>query len=235
MPTNLDLTVEGRKEKRPIAFPLERIYHLGFTVKDPAVMKKHMEEIQKEGIPFEDAGGGEPSIFQMSDWTATTASDITVQGPKTSGEVEFVSLVKGQQFFITVGSDQTDRDLERISVPWAKQVCQDVICPTVWPMDDLADHWDQLILESEVQVGQKTIPYQRNVVGVFMHPREMVDFILAKVPAARDRGIVLYSGTLPTLHGKIEYGDSWTIRLIDPVLNRKLEHTYKVVVLESEV
>lgn len=234
MATTLDLIVEDMRGKRPVAFPLERIYHLGFTVRDPAVMKRHMEEIEREGIPFADAPE-KPVIFQMSDWTATTASEITVQGSKTSGEVEFVVLLKGQEFFITVGSDQTDRDLERISVPWAKQVCQDVICPAVWPMGDLVDHWEQLVLESEVVAGQKTIPYQRESVGAFMHPREMADFILAKVPAAAARGIALYSGTVPTLHGKIEYGDVWTIRLIDPVLRRKVEHRYKVIVLEREV
>lgn len=234
MTTNLELTIEGLRGRSSLVFPLDRIYHLGFTVKDPAVMKKHMEEIRKEGIPFEDPPE-KPAIFQMSHWTATTATEITVQGPKTSGEVEFVILVKGQQVFVTVGSDQTDRDLERISVPWSKQVCQDVICPTVWPLDDLADHWDQLVLESEVKVGRKAIPYQRDIVGVFMHPRDMVEFVLRKVPSARQRGIALYSGTLPTVQGQVEYGDSWTIRLIDPVLNRKLEHVYEVTVLEKEV
>ena len=49
--------------------------------------------------------------------------EVVVVGDKTSGEAEFVLVYSGAELYVGVGSDHTDRGLERLSVSRSKQVC----------------------------------------------------------------------------------------------------------------
>jgi hypothetical protein len=44
-------------------------------------------------------------------------------------------------------------------------------------------------------------------------------------------GMVLFSGSLPTIAGTLVYGNGYRFSLADPVLGRRLEQSYRVLPL----
>ncbi|NIQ18355.1 MAG: DUF2848 domain-containing protein, partial [Candidatus Aenigmarchaeota archaeon] len=79
--------------------------------------KAHIEELRREGIP---PPPSVPMLFPVLSHNITTAGQIQVVGSRTSGEAEFVLLLDGENIFVGVGSDHTDRDLERHSIMKSK-------------------------------------------------------------------------------------------------------------------
>jgi hypothetical protein len=59
-------------------------------------------------------------------------------------------VLAGGEVFVGVGSDHTDRALERLSIPAAKQACPKVAGTAVWRLDEVEDHWDRLELRAWV-------------------------------------------------------------------------------------
>lgn len=45
---------------------------------------------------------------------------------------EFVLFIDREDIFVEVGSDHTDRELERHSIIKSKQICQNVVLKNVW-------------------------------------------------------------------------------------------------------
>jgi hypothetical protein len=50
--------------------------------------------------------------MNLSTYLVDTHDDVEVVSPTTSGEIEYVLLRDGRDMWVTVGSDQTDRDVE---------------------------------------------------------------------------------------------------------------------------
>ena len=196
-------------------------------------MQQHLDEIVEAGIPQPHVEKP-PAIFPISHWAITTDSDITVQRERTSGEVEIVILKQHDDIFVGVGSDHTDRELEATDIIWSKQVCPNVVAPTVWPLADVEDHWDNIIIESVVEENGERTLYQRASVADFWTPREMLASLTGRVKPV-EGGLVVFSGTVVSEQKALAYATTWTIRMIDPVLNRAIEHEYYVTVLANEL
>jgi 4-hydroxyphenylacetate 3-monooxygenase len=137
--------------------------------------------------------------------------------------------------YVGVGSDHTDRELEAINIPWSKQVAPNVLAPMVWDWKEVAPHWDEVLLESYVsdEGGRKL--FQQAGVAEFWTPEEMRDSLDGRIKLVEEGFLMLFSGTVVSVDGQLNYGREWTIRMIDPVLERKIEHTYHVVVLDEEI
>jgi len=171
----------------------------------------------------------------ISTWAVLTDDVITVQRDRTSGEVEIATVVDADGvIYVGVGSDHTDRALECIDIPWSKQVAPNVIAPTLWRWDEVADHWDDVLMESWVVDGGVRMKYQEANVSEFWTPVEMLQGVRDSVV---DSGgaIAFLSGTVVSIEETLRFAEEWTIRLIDPVLDRIIEHTYRVEVLAREV
>ena len=211
-----------------------RGYNLGFTMRDEAKMQAHLEECYKLGIK-ELICERPPLVMPISSWAVLTDTHIGVQRPKTSGEVEIVTIVdENDEIFVSVGSDHTDRSLETIDIPWSKQVAPNVVAPQMWRWNDVKDHWDDIHMESWVIDQGETVKYQEAMVNEFWTPAEMVQGLrdsVVRVPGAN----ILFSGTVVSIGEKLRFAESWTIKMTDPVLNRVIEHTYTVDVLAREV
>jgi hypothetical protein len=229
----IDLEVQTSTGMEKLHLEIARTYCLGFTIKDTAKMDRHMEEVEKIGVrrPYTDQP---PMIFPMATWSTVFGSEAEVQYRRTNGEVEIVTIDNDGELFVTVGSDHTDRKLEQVSIPWSKQVAPNVVCPVVWRWEDVKDHWDQVSMECWVVHNGEKIRYQHASVSEFWSPVEMREGIRGRV--AEDKGPILFlSGTVVTDDGKFKYATEWTLSLDDPVLNRRIEHTYHVIVLADEV
>lgn len=224
----LELTEQG--SGRRIEFPVERLLNGGYAGRDQAAVGKHVEELAEIGVP---APSRTPTLYALGNYLATTVDSVQVQHDRTSGEVEYVLLIGPGEIYVTVGSDHTDRDLETRSVEWAKQIYPDVLAPEVWRYQEVADHWDDLVLRCWVtEKGERRL-YQESRLAALLPPGRWLG-LLEDLFGAKPHNVVVMSGTIPA-QGGISYADSYEMELHDPVLNRTIRHGYGVEVLREKI
>jgi hypothetical protein len=233
MPHTLHLTVERPDGDEPREVRVERAYNLGFTMRDAEKMQRHLDEVHREGVPMPSVETP-PLIFPLSPWAAITSDAVEVQTAHTSGEVEIVTIEADGEMLVGVGSDHTDRKLESVDIPWAKQVTPSVLGPRVWRWEDVRDHWDQITIESTVHENGTETLYQRAGVAEFWTPPEMVAGLKGRV-AETGGARLLFSGTVVSEGERLIYADRFSMAMHDPVLGRSLEHAYDVIVLDREI
>jgi Protein of unknown function (DUF2848) len=230
----LNFTVVDSAGSHPLPLDIVRCYNLGFTMRDAEKMQRHLEECYALGVK-ELICDRPPLVMPISPWAVLTDTKVAVQRPKTSGEVEIVTVADADAtVYVGVGSDHTDRPLENLDIPWAKQVAPNIVAPTLWRWDEVRDHWDQVRMSCTVVDKGETVEYQDASVAEFWTPAEMLRGVrdsVVPVPGA----IILFSGTVVTLEEKLRFAESWTLRMTDPVLGREITHTYEVEVLATEV
>lgn len=229
--TILNLKLSKKDHTIPLEFRVRRIVNAGYTSRNIESVKAHIAELEKEGVA---PPTSVPMIFPVLCHNITTADQIEVAGGKTSGEVEFVLLMDGDEVFIGVGSDHTDRELEKHSIPISKQVCQNVLSSTVWSYEDVKDKWDSLILQSWVKQNDedKETLYQKDCLQAIMAPQDLIAFIKDNVGDGDLRGLVIYSGTIPVLTPGIIYSHYFRSELIDPHLKQELKCGYRITKLD---
>jgi hypothetical protein len=227
-------TVRGLDADSTVDINLRRCYNLGFTIRDPVKMQAHLEECYRLGVK-ELVCDRPPLVMPTSAWAVLTDDCITVQRPKTSGEVEIVTVQDADgTVYVGVGSDHTDRSLETIDIPWAKQVAPNIVAPTLWRWTDVKAHWDQVRMDCHVVDGGQDLHYQTASVAEFWTPEEMLHGMRASVTPV-DGAVILFSGTVVSIEETLRFAERWTITMTDPVLDRTIEHSYRVEVLAPEV
>jgi hypothetical protein len=190
-------------------------------------VKAHIEELRREGIS---PPSSVPMIFPVLSHNITTADQIEVVGNKTSGEAEFVLLLDGQNIFVGVGSDHTDRDLERYSIVKSKQVCHNVVSSKVWRYKEIESYWDDLLIQSWTKAteGEEWVLYQKAPLGTIISAAEIMDLVRSRIRDHQADGLVIFSGTIPTLTREIIFGSAFRAELIDERLGRNLICEYRV-------
>lgn len=139
------------------------MFNGGLAGSDPNEVAKHIYELKAIGIP---PPKHIPTLYAVGAHLLTTDEHVQVHADKTGGEVEYALLWHDGEVYVTVGSDHTDFWLEQHSSPKAKNVCQNIIPSDVWRLRDVADHFGDLILESEVRVEGKWRLYQQEQAGM---------------------------------------------------------------------
>ena len=225
----LSLVVESREARAPLLFTVRRIVCAGYTSRDRTEAERHIRELENLGIA---RPKDVPVFFAVASYLATIEQIIEVQGPFTSGEAEFALLLGPGGAWVTVASDQTDRFVERHSVPAAKQLCAKVLAPVVWPLSEVEGHWDDLELRAWVRSGRKRRLYQEAKLGSLLAPDALLSGLRRRVGRVLD-GVLLLSGTVPTADGQVVYGDAYELELADPRLGRTIRTQYAVRVLEG--
>ena len=192
----------------------------GWTGRDEAALRKHIRELEELGVKPPKTT---PIFYRVAANLLTTASEIQVSGPDTSGEVEFVLLAKRDGLWVTVGSDHTDRKAETIGVSLSKQLCAKPISPEAWRYDEVKDHWERLVLRAWAD-GEL---YQEGAVTAMRSPEDL----LARYALKPDWA--MFCGTLAA-KGGIRPASVFRMELEDPVRKRKLAHEYRISVLPVE-
>jgi 2-keto-4-pentenoate hydratase/2-oxohepta-3-ene-1,7-dioic acid hydratase in catechol pathway len=106
-----------------------------------------------------------------------------------------------------------------------------ILAPTVWPLAEVLPHWDAMILRSWVSVNGERRPYQEDTLQAMLTPADLL------AEAARVYGVkalqraIVFSGTIATLGGELQFGERFEIELLDPVLGRRIQHSYAVQLL----
>lgn len=223
MRKNLRFFVQRKATFQELLVQAPFLLGAGYAGRTQDKVREHIEELAQLGVPRPDAI---PILFPITADQITTAHHIDVQGTMTSGEVEYVLLQLAGEWFVTVGSDHTDRELERFSVEKSKQMCPNVMAQTLWAAQDVRDHWDELVLRAWVtKEGTRTL-YQEDSLAALLPPAELLTAVRSRVTHSLEE-VPIFSGTIATLAGLI-FADSFEMELSDPILKRAIRHRYTV-------
>lgn len=208
-----------------IAVQAEALVIAGWTGRDSAAIHHHIEELGRLGVP---APSTVPLFYRLSVTQLTQSARLQVLGPDTSGEVEPVVVSLADGLWIGLGSDHTDRKAEAIGVALSKQLCPKAIGRQLWRLDELAPHWDRLILRAWAVIDGKRVLYQEGAVAGIRPPQELIG--LYGGAAGLAPGTVMFCGTLGAIGG-VRPGSRFEMELEDAVLGRRLAHAYDVQAL----
>lgn len=225
----INFTLKKLSGEENLKLKYDELYIIGYAGRNMEKTMEHIKELEEQlGVP---APKKIPTIFECSHELLTQEKSIKFVGNMTSGEVEYIIVVADDKIYIGLGSDHTDRELESISVPKAKQVCPKPIGTEIWDYDDLKDHWEQIKLISYQTINGKEELYQNGSLADILSVEKIISEL--KERAGSIENTVIYSGTVPLLNG-FKYGENFRCVMVDDVLNRTLTLNYNINVIDDK-
>jgi hypothetical protein len=212
-----------------INFAPARVIIAGYTGRNQDEVRAHVKELAAQGIP---APTEIPTIFRATLDRLTAANEIEVVGARTAGEAEVVLLVKGQDLWVSIGSDHTDRELEKIDIPASKQVCPKPVSSVVWRYADVRERWDGLILRSWVGESGREQLYQEGRMAALLRPEDLLALLRRRLGNLVD-GAAVYTGTIPLIGGAFVSKPYFEADLFDEATGESLKCSYRVRRVET--
>jgi hypothetical protein len=197
----------------------------GWTGRDAKALHHHIEELAAIGVP---RPSSVPVFYRISTANLTQTGRLEVLGPDTSGEAEPVVVALQDGLWLGVGSDHTDRKAETMGIALSKQLCAKVVGKTLWRLDEVERHWDQLILRAYVTIDGERLKYQDGPLSSMRNPSDLMS--RAGGEAKFVTGTIMYCGTLGAIGG-IRPAAQFAAMLVDPVLGREMSCEYAIEVL----
>ncbi len=211
----------------PVSLDVRRLINAGYTGRDQAAVRHHIEELKSHGIP---APASTPTMYAKPASLLTQGPTLEVLGGHTSGEAEFVLLIAGGRVLVAAGSDHTDRELEKASIEKAKMMCPNVLSRDVWDLAEVREGWDEVVLRGHATALGRRVLYQEARLASMMTPEDLV--ALAKDRTDGDlEGLALFSGTVPMLGGDMVFGERFEVELADARRGRALRCDYRIAPL----
>lgn len=213
----------GRRDV--IALTPNSLVIAGWAGRDEAAIRHHIEELAAIGVP---PPSSVPVYYRAAAATLTQSPRLEVLGPDSSGEAEPVIVSLADGLWLGLGSDHTDRKAETIGIALSKQLCGKPVGTGLWRLDEVAPHWDDLILRSYATIDGARLLYQEGRLTALRTPGDL----MARRPGGPDLppGMVMFGGTLGAIGG-IRPATRFEMELEDPVLKRRLAHAYDIAVL----
>lgn len=215
--TDLRFTVVGSEQVLQV--PLRRLVIAGYTARDQAAVQAHIDELAHIGVP---PPPRVPMFYEVPAGLATTAPTISVRGSETSGEVEPVLVRSGADLYLGLGSDHTDREVEKRDVAESKASAPKPVSGQVLAFDRAADTWDGI----EVTCRLDGEVYQQGRLSAMLHPTALLEQLSDAGEALTD-GALMFCGTLPLLSGAFVFGSHYELELTLPD-GTSLSHAYDV-------
>lgn len=185
------LSLINAAQGTPLSFTPTRVLLAGYTGRDRASVQRHIEELRALGVP---APERVPEVYPGLPEGIQVDGELAAGAGWSSGEVEYVLLATERGVYVGVGSDHTDRDLERRAMVPAKQAFRKIVGARIWPLERLAGEWDALVLRSWITCGRVRQLYQEGSVALIIAPHDL----LTLVEGGAAPGTVVFSGTVPT-------------------------------------
>jgi len=222
---DLAFTIDAQGTATPLTLAIDQAVIAGWTGRDPVARDKHIAELEAIGIA---RPATTPIYYRVSARRITTADSIEVSGNDSSGEVEFVLIGWQGRIFVGLGSDHTDRKVEAYSVTVSKQMCDKVMAPVLWELEEVAGHWDRMILRSYAWIDGARVLYQEGKLDSMLSVADLVQggFGGKGLPD----GCAMFGGTFAA-KGGIRPASRFEYELEDPVLKRNIRHAYDVIAL----
>lgn len=225
MPMKFCVKNKDGSEKVIDFIPVHMI-NAGYTGRDQAAVQAHIDELKEEGIPAPDKT---PVYFTKFEERITQENSFEVLDETDhSGEAEFALLFDNGEVYVGTGSDHTDRKLETVDIPKAKQVYPNTVSRDLWKLSDVVDHWDDIIIRSWIKVDGVRTLFQEAALTAMLDANDIIDRVKKLlVDPENTQGLVVYSGTVASII-KSEYSPYFEVELEDPVLGRKLRNYYEL-------
>jgi uncharacterized protein DUF2848 len=199
----------------------ETLIVAGWTGRDEAALRHHIEELAAIGVP---RPSSVPVFYRNAVSNVVQTDRLEVLGPDTSGEVEPVVVALEDGLWIGLGSDHTDRKAETMGIALSKQLCGKVMGASLWRLDEISKHWDQIIIRSHAVIGGARVIYQEGPLAAMRHP----DDLIARYGKMLGADTIMFCGTLGA-KGGIRPAARFEMELDDPVLKRRMTHAYDIV------
>ncbi|XUY29297.1 DUF2848 domain-containing protein [Agrobacterium sp. rho-8.1] len=222
----LHFTIESATSQSEIEIEIDHLVVAGWAGRDRAAIDHHIEELAAIGVPRPSTV---PLYYRVSNNSAVQTDLIQSVGTQSSGEVETFIFRSGNNLYVSLASDHTDRKLESHSVALSKQICPKPIASTAWPFAEVADHWDQLIIRSWIDENDAQTLYQEGPLSSLRTPQDLI-FGLTAGDSALPEKTGMICGTVGAIGG-IRPSARFTMELFDPVLNRSIRHGYAIEIL----
>jgi len=202
----------------------------GWTGRDADAIQHHIHELELLGVP---APSTVPLYYRGSATLLTQSDSIEVIGFESSGEAEPVLFYASGEWWLTVGSDHTDRKVETYSVAVSKQMCPKPIAKAAWRWSDVAPYQDELELHSRIFEHGTWVDYQK---GTFASIRPLVSLRDGCYPGESvDAGSFVSCGTLTAIKNAAGEGirpaAQMELEIRDPRRKRSIVHRYAVEML----
>src|SRR4051794_17537478 len=168
---DLAFVIDAQDTTPPLTLPIDSAVMAGWTGRDPTARDKHITELEAIGIA---RPATTPIYYRVAARRLTTVDSIEVSGSETSGEVEFVLIGWQGRIFVGVGSDHTDRKVESYSVTVSKQMCDKPMASVLWELEDVAGHWDRMILRAFAWIDGVRVLYQEGTLDAMLPVNELI-------------------------------------------------------------
>lgn len=220
---------DGTVSTRLLAVPPRKFIIAGWTGRDSAAIEHHIQELEALGVPRPSAV---PLYYHAGKNLLSQEASVEVVGADSSGEAEPVLFFAEGEWWLTVGSDHTDRTVESYSVAVSKQMCPKPIATTAWRWADIAGRQDDIQLESRILENGQWVAYQQGKLASIRPLESLRDGCFGKANGDTEPGSFMFCGTLgaiPNADGTaIRPASAMEILLRDPVRNRAIVHRYAV-------
>ncbi|ORB27917.1 DUF2848 family protein [Mycolicibacterium parafortuitum] len=214
-----------------VSVDVRRLYNFGYAGRDAASIQEHIDELVELGLP---APGSVPALFPLPPRLATTDGVISVTGTDSYGEVEYAMIrADDGQWYVTVASDHSDFEIEKLSTSKSKTVYPDVVAGTVWPLAEVREGWDDLVLTNRRTDADGTEVVQQSPVATLLPPEALLSVLEERTGGEIPVGTIVLSGTVAGLPAT--GAPSWEVSLEDPIRGRSITLSYAVDQLLAEL
>jgi len=209
---------------RGLTFEPKMLINAGYTGRNQEEVQKHIDELKKIGVPAPDKI---PTFFPKFEDRLTQQQELPcVDEEGHTGEAEYALLCTGGKIYVATGSDHTDRNLEQVSIPKAKQIYPNVISQELWELGEVEGHWDDLILRSWVEQNGEKLLYQEAPLSALMAPKELLAYVEEIIEVPDTEGLVIFSGTFAG-NLELDYSPYFEVELQDPKHKRSMSCAYR--------
>jgi len=189
----------------------------------PDALNHHIEELAAIGVP---RPSSVPVFYRNAATNVVQTGRLEVLGPDTSGEVEPVIVALNDGLWIGLGSDHTDRKAETMGIALSKQLCGKVMGGALWKFEDIAPHWDRIIIRAYAKIDGERVLYQEGPLALMRDPVDL----MTRYGRAFVANTIIFCGTIGA-KGGIRPAARFDMELEDPVLNRRMTYGYDITVL----
>ncbi|MEO5841708.1 MAG: DUF2848 family protein [Acidimicrobiales bacterium] len=206
---------------------LEMVIVAGYTARDRAAVMHHIDELAAIGIPPPPTV---PMYWKFPPWLAMNADRMVVVGAETSGEAEVLLIADGDELFVSLASDHTDRAAEAIDIGMSKGICPKMCAREAWPVASIDGRWSELELRSYIGTDEGEVLYQKGPCSSLVSPPEL----LANLPFERPRRFAMLTGTVP-VEGGVRPASQFRGELHDAATGRSIILSYRIDALTPSV
>ena len=219
----LTFTRHARDKTDKVTVTPDALIVAGWTGRDEAALRHHIEELAAVGVP---RPSSVPVFYRNAASNIVQTDRLEVLGPDTSGEVEPVIVALDDGLWVGLGSDNTDRKAETMGIALSKQLCGKVLGPELWRFDEIASHWDRIVIRSYATInGQRTL-YQEGELAAMRDPRDLMRHVAGDTTLSPTT--IMFCGTIGA-RGGIRPASRFEMELEDPVAKRRMAHAYDTI------